>query len=75
VSDDSLVFDRRTESDLASNQKVVIENHIECDYCPTAHADFNRAVYVSPDRPGPPNLSIGPERLIAHIQSPVRDTR
>jgi phenylpropionate dioxygenase-like ring-hydroxylating dioxygenase large terminal subunit len=47
---DGLVFDRRLEFALEANWKVVIENYLECYHCPTAHADFSRAVDVHPDR-------------------------
>jgi phenylpropionate dioxygenase-like ring-hydroxylating dioxygenase large terminal subunit len=44
-----LRFRRRSESDLACNWKVAVENYLECYHCAVAHPGFSAVVDVSPD--------------------------
>jgi phenylpropionate dioxygenase-like ring-hydroxylating dioxygenase large terminal subunit len=44
-----LRFQRRSESELACNWKIAIENYLECYHCPVAHPGFSAVVDVSPD--------------------------
>ncbi|MDX6490349.1 MAG: choline monooxygenase, partial [Gaiellaceae bacterium] len=44
-----LRFRRRSESELACNWKIAIENYLECYHCPVAHPGFSAVVDVSPD--------------------------
>ena len=46
---DSLRFLERSESELAANWKIVVENYLECYHCPVAHPGFSRALDVSVD--------------------------
>ena len=44
-----LRFRHRSESELACNWKIAIENYLECYHCPVAHPGFSAVVDVSPD--------------------------
>jgi phenylpropionate dioxygenase-like ring-hydroxylating dioxygenase large terminal subunit len=46
---ESLRFRRRSESDLACNWKIAVENYLECYHCAVAHPGFSAIVDVSPD--------------------------
>ncbi|MGH3132239.1 MAG: aromatic ring-hydroxylating oxygenase subunit alpha, partial [Gaiellaceae bacterium] len=45
----SLRFLQRSESELAANWKISVENFLECYHCPVAHPGFSAVVDVSPD--------------------------
>jgi choline monooxygenase len=49
VEVERLRFRRRSESELACNWKIAIENYLECYHCPVAHPGFSAVVDVSPD--------------------------
>ncbi len=49
VEVERLRFRRRSESDLACNWKIAVENYLECYHCPVAHPGFSAVVDVSPD--------------------------
>src|SRR5439155_26937512 len=49
VAVERLHFRRRSESELACNWKIAIENYLECYHCPIAHPGFSAVVDVSPD--------------------------
>jgi phenylpropionate dioxygenase-like ring-hydroxylating dioxygenase large terminal subunit len=49
VDVDRLRFRHRSESELACNWKIAIENYLECYHCPVAHPGFSAVVDVSPD--------------------------
>jgi phenylpropionate dioxygenase-like ring-hydroxylating dioxygenase large terminal subunit len=44
-----LRFRRRSESDVACNWKIAVENYLECYHCPVAHPGSSAVVDVSPD--------------------------
>jgi choline monooxygenase len=46
---DALRFLQRSESELACNWKISVENFLECYHCPTAHPGFSAVMDVSPD--------------------------
>jgi choline monooxygenase len=46
---DALRFLQRSESEIAANWKIVVENFLECYHCPTAHPGFSAVMDVSPD--------------------------
>ena len=45
---DMLVFNRRAETEVDANWKVVVENYLECYHCAVAHPSFSRAIDVAP---------------------------
>ena len=49
IEPERLRFRRRSESELACNWKVAIENYLECYHCAVAHPGFSAVVDVSPD--------------------------
>ena len=49
VDVERLHFRRRSESELACNWKIAVENYLECYHCPVAHPGFSAVVDVSPD--------------------------
>jgi len=46
---DRLRFRHRSESELACNWKIAIENYLECYHCPVAHPGFSAVVDISPE--------------------------
>src|SRR3954469_21297396 len=46
---DALRPRRRTESEVACNWKIAVENYLECYHCQVAHPGFSAVVDVSPD--------------------------
>lgn len=44
----ALVFNRRAESEVDANWKVVVENFLECYHCAVAHPSFAKAIDVAP---------------------------
>ena len=49
VGVDELQHQRRAESSVAANWKLVAENFLECYHCAVAHPGFSAVVDVSPD--------------------------
>jgi phenylpropionate dioxygenase-like ring-hydroxylating dioxygenase large terminal subunit len=49
VEVERLRFRHRSESELACNWKIAIENYLECYHCAVAHPGFSAVVDVSPD--------------------------
>jgi phenylpropionate dioxygenase-like ring-hydroxylating dioxygenase large terminal subunit len=44
-----LRFRARSESVIAANWKIVVENFLECYHCPVAHPGFSRVIDVDPE--------------------------
>ena len=59
----ALRFLQRSESELACNWKISVENFLECYHCPTAHPGFSAVMDVSPDAY---RLEIGTGRMTQH---------
>jgi choline monooxygenase len=49
IEPDRLRVRRRSESELACNWKIAVENYLECYHCAVAHPGFSAVVDVSPD--------------------------
>jgi len=49
VEVERLRFRHRSQSELACNWKVAIENYLECYHCPVAHPGFSAVLDVSPE--------------------------
>jgi phenylpropionate dioxygenase-like ring-hydroxylating dioxygenase large terminal subunit len=64
----AVAFNRRVESELAANWKVVAENFLECYHCQVAHPGFSAMVDVSP---GAYELDAG-ETFFTH-RAPVKE--
>lgn len=45
----ALAFRERSETVLAANWKIAVENYLECYHCPVAHPGFSGLVDVSPE--------------------------
>ncbi len=64
----ALEFNRRADSTLEANWKIVCENFLECYHCQVAHPSFSRAVDVSLD-----GYLLRTEGLLATQRSRIRE--